>query len=173
MQLIAMTDPNNYILEESIGYLTGRTKREITRYLNRKLYEAGGEITTEQLRLLLLLWQDSVSNQQELADLYGKDKTSIARMLQTMEKEGWIVRKPKEDDKRNNQLLITEAGLAIKTRYLPLIAEVLNEAGSAVKEADLEQCKTTLRAIIGHLDQLNSAACRHPKPTSNSKPKKA
>ena len=45
-----------YIPYESIGYLTGRVKREITRLLARKLYEAGGEITAEQFRLLMMLW---------------------------------------------------------------------------------------------------------------------
>ena len=103
MQLIFLMSKQEYIPNESIGYLTGRVKREITRLLARKLYEAGGEITAEQFRLLMMLWIEDGRNQQDLADEYGKDKTSIARMLHTMERQALITRVPDEKDKRHGQ----------------------------------------------------------------------
>lgn len=155
-----MEDPREYIPEESIGYLAGKLKREVSRYITRQLHELGSEITAEQLWLLLLLSQEETHNQQDIADLFSKDKTSIARMLQTMEKAGWIERVPKQDDKRNNLLFITSAGMVVKNKYQHVAMYVLDQAASSVPSNEFEQCKATLRQVIDHLRTINHDACK-------------
>lgn len=155
-----MNDTDNYTLNDSIGYLTGRVKRELTRMLTRNLQDAGAGITTEQYRLLLLLWVEDGRNQQDIADLYGKDKTSIARMLQAMERQGWITRMPDEEDKRNNLLFITPLGLEVRQRYFPALKACVQEVDSAVSAEDMAICKEVLRKIIARLCPENEAACK-------------
>lgn len=150
----------DYTPSESIGYLTGRVKREITRLLQRKLYEAGGEITAEQFRLLMMLWIEDGRNQQDLADEYGKDKTSIARMLHAMEKHGLITRVPDEKDKRNNLLYITEKGLEIRARYFPALQESIEMTETGIDTEKLAVCKHVLRGMIENLSQINDEACK-------------
>lgn len=147
-------------MDDSIGYLTGRIKRELSRLLNRRLQEAGSEITGEQFRLLLLLWRQDYCNQQDIADAIGKDKTSIARMLHTMEKQGWIERKPDETDRRNNRLMLTEQGMDVRERHLPVLQAVLQEAENAVSDNEMAACKEVLRKIIQHLAPICDAACK-------------
>lgn len=149
-----------YILNDSIGYLTGRVKRELTRLLARNLCDAGGEITAEQFRLLMMLWLEDGRNQQDLADLYGKDKTSIARMLQTMERHGLITRVPDEKDKRNNLLFITEKGLEIRARLFPALQSSIDETEEGIGADELETCKCVLRKMVAHLSQINEDACK-------------
>lgn len=149
-----------YILNDSIGYLAGRVKRELTRLLARNLCDAGGEITAEQFRLLMMLWLEDGRNQQDLADLYGKDKTSIARMLQTMERHGLIVRVPDEKDKRNNLLYITQRGLEIRARLFPALQSSLQETEAGIGAEELETCKSVLRKMVDHLSQINDEACK-------------
>jgi len=155
-----MNDTDSYILNDSIGYLTGRVKREMTRMLTRNLQDAGADITTEQYRLLLLLWVEDGRNQQDIADLYGKDKTSIARMLQNMERKGWITRVPDEEDKRNNLLFITPLGLEIRKRYFPALTACNGEVDVAVSAEEMAVCKEVLRKIIAKLCPDNEAACK-------------
>ncbi len=149
-----------YIPNESIGYLTARVKREMTRLLARKLYETGGEITAEQYRLLIMLWIEDGRNQQDLADLYGKDKTSIARMLQTMEKNGLITRVPDDKDKRNNLLYITSKGSEIRARLFPLLQSTIENTEAGIEAEQLNGCKQVLRQMIDNLSQINGDACK-------------
>ncbi len=149
-----------YIPNESIGYLTGRVKRELTRLLSRKLCEAGGQITAEQFRLLMMLWIEDGRNQQDLADLYGKDKTSIARMLQTMERHGLITRVRDEKDKRNNLLYITEKGLEIRARLYPALHETIEVTEAGIDAEQLVTCKRVLLQMVESLAQINDDACR-------------
>ncbi len=157
---IFMTTLDTYSLNDSIGYLTGRVKREMTRMLTRNLQEMGGEITAEQYRLLILLWKEGGLNQQYIADIYGKDKTSITRMLQTMERQGWITRTPDEEDKRNNKLFITREGLAVREKFFPALQKVITEAEVAVNAEDMEQCKEVLRKVITKLCQAGEDGCK-------------
>lgn len=149
-----------YIPNESIGYLTARVKREMTRLLARKLYETGREITAEQYRLLIMLWIEDGRNQQDLADLYGKDKTSIARMLQTMEKNGLITRVPDDKDKRNNLLYITNKGSEIRARLFPLLQSTIENTEAGIEAEQLNGCKQVLRQMIDNLSQINGDACK-------------
>lgn len=155
-----MTAIDQYILNDSIGYLTGRVKREMTRILTRELQDAGGEITAEQYRLLMMLWRKEVLNQQCVADEYGKDKASVARMLYTMENHGWIMRQPDTEDKRNNLIYITEKGQQMRERYYPALKKLLAEADAAVSPEEMAACKETLRKIINHLCQVDDAGCK-------------
>ncbi|CAN5134608.1 MarR family transcriptional regulator [soil metagenome] len=155
-----MNEHDSYILNDSIGYLTGRVKREMTRLLTRSLQEAGGEITAEQFRLVMMLWKKEVLNQQCVADEYGKDKASVARMLQTMESHGWITRKADVGDKRNNLIYITDAGQKIGEKYYPALKELLRNADAAVTEDEMITCKETLRKIIHHLCEVGEGGCK-------------
>jgi DNA-binding MarR family transcriptional regulator len=155
-----METNDHYILNDSIGYLTGRVKREMTRLLTRDLHEAGGEITAEQYRLLMMLWRKDVLNQQCVADEFGKDKASIARMLFTMENHGWITRKPSSDDKRNNLIYITDKGQEVRERYYPALKKLLAQADAAVSAEEMAQCKETLRKIINHFCQVDEVNCK-------------
>lgn len=149
-----------YIPNDSIGYLSGRVKREVTRLLARKLYEAGGEITAEQFRLLMMLWIEDGRNQQDLADEYGKDKTSIARMLQTMERQHLITRVPDDRDKRNNLIYITQRGQEVRAKYFPALQETLAESEAEIDLVQLQVCKDVLRTMISRISQINEDACK-------------
>jgi DNA-binding MarR family transcriptional regulator len=152
-----------YIPNDSIGYLTGRVKREMTRLLAKKLCDTGGEITAEQYWLLVMLWLEDGRNQQDLADLYGKDKTSIARMLQTMEKHGLISRVPDVKDKRNNLLYITDMGLEIRAKHFPTLRSTIEATEVGVDIEQLRICKDVLRQMIKTLSQINEGPCNEAK----------
>jgi MarR family transcriptional regulator, organic hydroperoxide resistance regulator len=155
---IYFMNDQKYIISDSIGYLAGRVKRELTRLLARKLCDAGGQITAEQFSLLMMLWLEDGRNQQDLADLYGKDKTSIARMLQTMERHGLIIRVPDEKDKRNNLLYITQKGLEIRAKLFPTLQSSLQETEAGISAEELETCKSVLHKMVDHLSRINDEA---------------
>ena len=73
-----------YVLEESLGYATGRAARALGTRLNRNFAEAGYDVTCEQWSVLVNLWQKNGQSQQDLAGTTCKDKTSMTRLIDNM-----------------------------------------------------------------------------------------
>ena len=65
---------------------------------------------TGQPRILGYLMRNGAASQKELADYSEVDPSAISRMLESMQKGGFITRKASENDKRSGVVDITELG---------------------------------------------------------------
>lgn len=65
---------------------------------------------TGQPRILGYLMRNGAASQKELADYSEVDPSAISRMLESMQKGGFITRKASENDKRSGIVDITELG---------------------------------------------------------------
>ena len=65
---------------------------------------------TGQPRILGYLMRNGAASQNELADYSEVDPSAISRMLESMQKGGFITRKASENDKRSGVVDITELG---------------------------------------------------------------
>ena len=65
---------------------------------------------TGQPRILGYLVRNGAASQKELADYSEVDPSAISRMLESMQKGGFITRKSSENDKRSGVVDITELG---------------------------------------------------------------
>ena len=65
---------------------------------------------TGQPRILGYLVRNGAASQKELADYSEVDPSAISRMLESMQKGGFITRKASENDKRSGVVDITELG---------------------------------------------------------------
>ncbi|MBL8013680.1 MAG: MarR family transcriptional regulator, partial [Candidatus Omnitrophica bacterium] len=75
-----------YSLEDSLGHILGRTVRSLGARLHRNFANAGYDLTCEQWGLLRRLDRNNGVNQQELAVTSCKDKTSMVRLIDGLEK---------------------------------------------------------------------------------------
>jgi MarR family transcriptional regulator, organic hydroperoxide resistance regulator len=66
--------------------------------------------------VLRALWEQEGLTQTELAGRLQITPATITRMLQRMEKSGFIQRKPDEDDQRITRVYLTEAGHLVQTK---------------------------------------------------------
>ena len=110
MQLKKFMTPTKYILEESLGYAMGRATRTLTTLVNFNFTKAGYEVTCEQWSVLVNLGKKNGQRQQELASLTCKDKTTITRLIDNMEKHNLVVRLPDKNDKRQKLIYLTKKG---------------------------------------------------------------
>ncbi|HEX7435054.1 MAG TPA: MarR family transcriptional regulator [Anaerolineaceae bacterium] len=65
--------------------------------------------------LLFALWEKEGLTQTELARQLHDSPATITKMLQRMEKTGFIARRPDEVDQRVSRVYLTDAGRAVKT----------------------------------------------------------
>jgi DNA-binding MarR family transcriptional regulator len=65
--------------------------------------------------VLRALWEQEGLTHTELAERLRNTPATITKMLQRMEKTGFILRKPDADDQRVSRVYLTEAGRAIQS----------------------------------------------------------
>lgn len=141
----------DYNLEESLGYVIGRAGRAMANRLNHNFEKAGYDVTCEQWAVLMNLWHKNGQNQKELARITCKDKTSITRLLDGLEKKNFVVRTPGKKDARQKLIYLTNQGKAFQQELLKLVKQTLAEAQKGIKSRDLKVCKDVLRQVTHNL----------------------
>ena len=79
----------------------------------RQLFEAIG-LHRGQPQVLLALWEQEGLTQTELAGRLKITPATVTKMLQRMEKSGFIERKPDAEDQRVSRVYLTQAGRAVR-----------------------------------------------------------
>lgn len=92
--------------------LLSKAERGYTKILNRSFLSAGFDISREQYELLQVLWEKDNVNQQTISKHLHKDKYNVTKLLNTLQKRGYVQRKMCKEDKRNNFVILTEKGIA-------------------------------------------------------------
>lgn len=141
-----------FTLDESLGFLINRTAVRLKRELHQAFKAAGYRITPEQWAILNRLWAQEGLSQVELAELTFKDKPNVTRMLEIMEREGWVFRRPDEEDRRAYKVFLTDAGRALKDKLIPLAEEVLERGQRGLSGGDIAQAKRVLDLIYYNLE---------------------
>ncbi len=85
-----------------------------------KLKEAGISISFEVLEVMKILRTQGDLNQQDLADLLFKDKSSITYLIDNMVKAGLVTRREDEADRRNKLIILTDSANLLKEQLEPL-----------------------------------------------------
>ena len=143
--MIEKKDSRRYKLEESIAHLAARFYRAIMKHINRELSNEGLNITLEQWPLLIHLWDQDGLSQSDLARRLFKDKTTIARLVASIESSGMIERNRSEKDKRGKCLHLTKRGKEIMDKATAMVLQIDDMAASGIDEEKLKICKDVLR----------------------------
>ena len=143
--------PNSYNLEDSLGYVIGRAGRAMANRLNQNFEQAGHHVTCEQWGVLMNLQQKDGQNQKELAGTTCKDKTSITRIIDGMEKRNLVVRIPDKKDGRQKLIYLTNNGKELQQKLLLLVKKTLKEAQSGIRASDMNICKKVLKKVRSNL----------------------
>ena len=79
--------------------------RLIRTVFDRRVRDMG--LTRGQWLVLTRLYRRPGASQTELADMLEIDRASAGRMIDRMEKNGWVERRPDDGDRRINRLHLT------------------------------------------------------------------
>jgi DNA-binding MarR family transcriptional regulator len=144
--------PNNHFKRgELYSFITGIASTALARRLQKNFKQSGIEITIEQWSILYHLWKEDAVSQQELSIRSFRDKPSITRLLDNLEKLKLVKRMPSKNDRRINLIVLTEAGKNLQQQTMNLADQTLNEALEGVANADIETCKAVLQNVYDNL----------------------
>jgi DNA-binding MarR family transcriptional regulator len=144
--------PNNQFKRgELYSFITGVASTAIARRLQKNFKTNGVEITIEQWSVLYHLWKQDGVNQQELCNATFRDKPSITRLVDNLEKLKLVRRVSSKEDRRRNLIFLTETAKKLQDQSMELANQTLNEALEGVPSADIELCKSVLQRVYDNL----------------------
>ncbi len=133
--------------ENSIGPWLGKTVKIVDYYLHEALLEKGLDLSKEQMIVLKKLHDNNGMNQNELAFLTFRNKSSLTRLLSKMEKKKYIIREQSKEDKRINNVYLTDSGREVFVNTGPVIKSLMNTMEQNISREEIDQIIRVLQKI--------------------------
>ncbi|MEX6690342.1 MarR family transcriptional regulator [Danxiaibacter flavus] len=139
---------------ELYSVINGMASTAVARRLQKNFRKAGLEITVEQWSVLYHLWKEDCLNQQELCNRTFRDKPSITRLIDNLEKQHLVKRITSKEDRRINQVCLTDAAKELQELTVEIANQTMDEALIGVNKTDIEIVKKVLQQVYDNLKQL-------------------
>lgn len=153
--------PNNHFRRgELYSVINGMASTAVARRLQKNFRNAGLEITIEQWSVLYHLWKEDGLSQQELCNRTFRDKPSITRLIDNLEKQHLVKRVASPTDRRINLVQLTDAAKDLQQITIDLANQTMAEALVGVDKKDIETVKQVFQKVYDNLtltpiEQLN------------------
>jgi MarR family transcriptional regulator, transcriptional regulator for hemolysin len=96
------------------------------------------KITREQFKLLHAISQNNEEViQTDMADMMGKDKSTILRLIDSLETKELVRRVVDTKDRRKNYLMVTKKGEEIIKQYEHILKVMIEELQQGLNESEL------------------------------------
>lgn len=137
----------NFNFEDSPGYHINRAAAKMRNSLQRAFREQYKDITVDYWVILNRLWIEDGMIQKELAELTAKDNASMTRILDGMQKNGLLERKPDSNDRRAFRIFLTEKGRSLEIPLKKIASENTGKGFRNVNREEMELLKKVLKKI--------------------------
>ena len=138
--------------ENLYSILSGRTHSVFNRALLNNFRKNNIALTKEQWTILGVLWLDDGCSQQTLADRTYKDKPGITRLIDNLEKESLVERRPDAKDRRLNLIFLTPKGKIIEKEVMEIVNQTLENSIKGIDPENLKIVKDTFLQIYENLE---------------------
>ena len=136
------------LLSKEVAVELNLTGCKLKQFIAAKLRQENVPLTPEQFLLIDLLWNQGPMSQQQLADQMQKDKNSVTKLVDAIERKGFVFRQQNAFDRRSNTLVLTDKALELRDDAKQKGISILDEMLEGISEAEL-------RAFLSTLNKLN------------------
>ncbi len=137
---------------EIFDLLTRKISGSINRSLLRAFAKEGLNLTTEQWSVMACLWKKDKVTQQSLCSQTHKDKPSMTRLIDNLEKLRMVVRVADPMDRRKKIIHLTEQGLAMKPKTEQVVRHIIELALTDIDSKDIALGRVILQKIMRNLN---------------------
>jgi len=141
-------DPATIQLETSLGYYLAKARNVLIARTDRALKPL--DLTSQQIGVILALASGRARSALELSREMSYDSGSMTRMLDRLEKKGFVRRTRSGADRRIVELRLTERGQDAAARLPAIGAAVLNEQLRGFSRTELDSLIAMLARVIGN-----------------------
>ena len=135
------------LLSKEVAVELNLTGCKLKQFIAAKLRQENVPLTPEQFLLIDLLWNQGSMSQQQLADQMQKDKNSVTKLVDAIERKGFVMRQQNASDRRSNTLVLTEKALELRDHAKQKGISILDEMLEGISEAELRSFLSTLNKL--------------------------
>ena len=117
-----------------------------------KLQQNGINITPEQFLVLDILWKEQSLSQQKIADIIQKDKNSVTKIIDSLEKKNLVRRVVDKNDRRINKIELTDEAFALEKITTEVAINFMNDAVEGIDNKDLDTFVNVMRLLKNNLE---------------------
>ena len=137
----------------NLGMLIRLAHNSMTERFVRNVMNSGLNISMDQWMILGPIWQLQSPSQKELGEICLKNKPSISRIVDSLEKKSLVVRVSDQIDHRIKRVVLTKAGKQLFYDVLPIMEKTREEVRGKIPEEEIEVFKNVLSKIIENLNK--------------------
>lgn len=137
-------------LEGIIFYTIDKAIKTYRQFAQKRLNEAGLEITIDQWLVMQALTEEPGISQNEIAEKVFKDAASVTRIIDLLIKKKYLGRKIHDSDRRRFHLEITSEGKTLMKDIAKVVAMNRSIALHDVTQEELGMLRDTLTVIINN-----------------------
>ena len=145
------------LLSKEIAVELNLTGCRLKQFIASKLRRMDVPLTPEQFILIDLLWNQGSMSQQQLADQMQKDKNSVTKLVDALERKGFVVRQQNRNDRRSNTLVLTEKAEGLKHGAKQKGISILDEIMLGISEEEHRSFLVTLHKLNRNMTSAGSA----------------
>jgi DNA-binding MarR family transcriptional regulator len=129
-------------------YLTGVADKQLREGLARRIRARGLPVTTQQIQILLYLFEQDGLSQKRLSEVTRMNKVSLAKVLNRMEVSDLTRRVHDSDDQRNKNVFLTATGKAMRDDIHDTIDRHRESAFQGISADEAKAFKVTLNKLL-------------------------
>ena len=135
-------------MDDRILFLISRASNALKNHLKNEFASAGVTITPAQMGILFSLKKSGGLPMSEIGRIVSVDNAAVTRHVDSLEREGFVLRDTEPGDRRKIIIRITDQGL----RQAQLSADIAHRVNGEIKEGfsmdEMEAFKRILNAFL-------------------------
>ena len=135
----------------NLGMLIGQVHRLSTKKFVQNSHNSGLDISMDQWIVLGPIWENEGISHKEISEYCLKDKTSVTKIIDTLEKKNLVVRVPDQLDHRVKRVVLSNKGKELFLQAIPIMALTRDELRDGITEQDIESLRAVLTKIYNNL----------------------
>jgi DNA-binding MarR family transcriptional regulator len=137
---------------ESAGFLVGRVAHSLKMRVQEFLDENEIPLSAEEASILTVLAHlDGPEQMKPLAELLGRDATTVSRQIAGLEQRKLVKRSPCPEDGRATVVAITSPGAKLVERTMPMTIALRRRAMKGISAVDSAALERTLSQMLQNL----------------------
>ncbi len=134
------------------GFAMSEMKSRLRQKIQMKINEFDPELSYELLEILGLLWRNDGVNQQEIANIVSKDKSSVTYLINNLAKRDLVHRVENQNDRRNKHIFLSKKGVEIMNTVFPWALELYKNAAGDFNENEIKNAILLVKKMTANLD---------------------
>lgn len=148
-----MTLQDKLDLQSSIGFAIKSTEKSLERVLDLEFRTRCG-LTGGQWKAILVLALSDGLNQKKLAEMIFVEGPTLVPIIDKMEKDGLVLRKPDSADRRTNRIFLTAKSKKLVNPITECLLDFRKSITHGISEREINMARQVLQTISQNTEKI-------------------